>query len=242
MNKLYVVGLGPGDHKKMTVEAAEILDKCEVIAGYSVYIDLIKERYENKEFIVTGMRQEEERCKRAIEKAEEGYKTAVVCSGDSGVYGMAGLIMELCQDRKNIEVEVVAGVTAALSGGAVLGAPLGHDFSVISLSDLMTPWEKIENRLKCAAMCDMVICLYNPSSRKRKDYLKKACEIVMEYKDGDTVCGYVKNIGRKGEECGILSLSEMKDFEADMFTTVFIGNKETKKIKNQMVTPRGYKI
>ena len=171
MNKLYVVGLGPGDHKKMTVEAAGILDKCEVIAGYSVYIDLIKERYGNKEFIVTGMRQEEERCKSAVEKAEEGYKTAVVCSGDSGVYGMAGLIMELCQERENIEVEVVAGVTAALSGGAVLGAPLGHDFSVISLSDLMTTWEKIENRLKCAAMCDMVLCLYNPSSRKRKDYL-----------------------------------------------------------------------
>lgn len=242
MNKLYVVGLGPGDNKKMTVEAAEILDQCEVIAGYSVYIDLIKEKYGNKEFIVSGMRQEEERCRKAVKKAEEGYKTAVVCSGDSGVYGMAGLIMELCQERKNIEVEVVAGVTAALSGGALLGAPLGHDFSVISLSDLMTPWEKIEMRLKCAAMCDMVICLYNPSSRKRKDYLKKACEIVMEYKEGDTVCGYVKNIGRKGEEWGMLSLNEMKDFEADMFTTVFIGNSETRRIKNQMVTPRGYRV
>ena len=234
------MGLGPGDYKMMTAEAAEILEKCEVIVGYSVYIDLIKEKYGNKEFIITGMRQEEERCKKAIEKAVEGKKTAVVCSGDSGVYGMAGLLMELGAEYENIEIYVAAGVTAALSGGAVLGAPLGHDFSVISLSDLMTPWEKIEKRLECAAMSDMVICLYNPSSRKRKDYLKRACEIVMKYKSEETVCGYVKNIGRKGQEYGILSLRELMDFEADMFTTVFIGNEQTVRIKNQMVTPRGY--
>lgn len=242
MNKLYVVGIGPGECDKMTLEAERVLKSCDVIAGYSVYVDLIKELFSGKEYIVTGMRQEEERCDMALKAASEGKKTAVVCSGDAGVYGMAGLLMEMGVNYPDVEVRVVAGVTAALSGGAVLGSPLGHDFAVISLSDLMTPWEKIEERLKFAAAADFVLCIYNPSSRKRKDYLQRACNILMEYKSAETVCGYVQNIGREGENYKILSLAELKNTQVDMFTTVFIGNSQTKKIGNQMITPRGYKI
>ena len=247
MNPLYVVGIGPGEYKKMTIEAAEILHDCDVIAGYAVYVDLMRKipAFADKEYIVTGMRQEKERCRLALLSALEGKKTALVCSGDAGVYGMAGILMELKADTlnpddMNPEIRVVAGVTAALSGAAVLGAPLGHDFSVVSLSDLLTPWEKIEKRLRCAAMSDFVICLYNPSSRSRKEYLRRACELAGEYRRPDTVCGYVKNIGRAGQKFEILTLRELKEVSADMFTTVFIGNSMTKRIGDQMVTPRGY--
>lgn len=242
MNKLYVVGIGPGEYDKMTLEAERVLKNCNVIVGYSVYVDLIKEHFADKEYIITGMRQEEARCDIALKAAAEGNKTAVVCSGDAGVYGMAGLLMEMGVNYPDVEVKVIAGVTAALSGGAVLGSPLGHDFAVISLSDLMTPWEKIEERLKFAAAADFAVCIYNPSSKKRKDYLEKACNILLEYKSEETVCGYVRNIGRDGENYKILSLAELKDTQVDMFTTVFIGNSQTKKIGNQMVTPRGYRI
>lgn len=242
MNKLYVVGIGPGAYKSMTVEAIETLKECSVIVGYSVYVDLIREYFPNKEYVETGMRKETERCQAAIDLACKGQKVAVVCSGDGVVYGMAGLLMELGAKEENLEVEVVAGVTAALSGGAELGAPLGHDFAIISLSDLMTPWELIEKRLAYAAMADMVICLYNPSSKKRTDYLEKACTIILEHRKKETICGFVKNIARKGQEKRILTLEELKNTKVDMFTTVFIGNSQTKHIKNQMVTPRGYQI
>lgn len=240
MNQLNVVGIGPGDYHKMTLEAEETLRASEVIAGYTVYVDLIKNHFPDKEYIVTGMRQEEERCRMALEMAECGKKVSVVCSGDAGVYGMAGLLMELAVDFQKVEIRVVPGITAALSGAAVLGAPIGHDFAVISLSDLMTPWETIARRLKAAAMADFCICLYNPSSRKRQDYLKKACDILLEYQPPETVCGLVHNIGREGQEKKILSLSELSDTQVDMFTTVFIGNSRTKGLKGQMVTPRGY--
>ncbi len=242
MNKLYVVGIGPGEYDKMTLEAERVLKNCNVIVGYSVYVDLIKEHFADKEYIITGMRQEEARCDIALKAAAEGNKTAVVCSGDAGVYGMAGLLMEMGVNYPDVEIKVIAGVTAALSGGAVLGSPLGHDFAVISLSDLMTPWEKIEERLKFAAAADFAVCIYNPSSKKRKDYLEKACNILLEYKSEETVCGYVRNIGREGENYKILSLAALKNTQVDMFTTVFIGNSQTKKIGNQMVTPRGYRI
>lgn len=242
MNKLYVVGIGPGEYKNMTVEAVETLKNCSVIVGYSVYVDLIRKYFPNKEYVETGMKKETERCQAAIDLACKGQTVAVVCSGDAVVYGMAGLIMELGAKKENLEVEVVAGVTAALSGGAVLGAPLGHDFAVISLSDLMTPWELIEKRLVNAAMADMVICLYNPSSKKRVDYLEKACKILSEHKNKKTICGFVKNIAREGQEKKILTLEELENTTVDMFTTVFIGNSKTKHIKNQMVTPRGYQI
>lgn len=242
MNQLFVVGIGPGAYEKMTLEAQEVLRSCEVIVGYTVYADLLREHFPGKTYIVTGMTQERQRCQMALEEADRGKKTAVVCSGDAGVYGMAGILMEMGNAFPKVEIRVVAGVTAALSGSALLGAPVGHDFAVISLSDLLTPWEKIEKRLECAAMADLVICLYNPSSRKRHDYLQKACRIVLRHQPPETVCGYAKNIGREGECCKVLSLLELAETETDMFTTVFIGNSQTRRIGGQMVTPRGYRL
>jgi len=242
LNPLYVVGIGPGDYQKMTMEAASVLESCEVIAGYTVYVDLLREHFPQKEYIITGMKQEMERCTLALQAASEGKKTAVVCSGDAGVYGMAGILYEMGTDYPKVEIIVVAGVTAALSGAAILGAPLGHDFAIISLSDLLTPYEKIEQRIRCAAMSDLAICIYNPSSRKRKDYLSRACRIVMEYQSPDTVCGYVRNIGREGESYQIMTLSELADAQVDMFTTVFIGNSQTRQLGDRIVTPRGYHL
>ncbi len=240
--KLWVVGIGPGGYEQMTMRAASVIDACDVIAGYTVYTDLIKAHFQDKEILTTPMKQEEKRCRMAIERALAGSRVAMVCSGDAGVYGMAGLILELCEQYPPLDVEIVSGVTAALSGAAALGAPLMHDFAVISLSDLMTPWETIEKRLAACASADMGICLYNPASRKRTDYLKKACEIIMKYQPAETVCGLVRQIGREGEESQVMSLRELADYQADMFTTVFIGNSQTKVIGGRMVTSRGYKI
>ena len=239
---VYVIGMGPGNFEQMTFEARRALEQSDVIVGYTVYVDLLREHFPEKQFLTTPMRQEVERCRMAFEEAKKGQTVAMVCSGDAGVYGMSGLILELQQEYPECEVEVVSGVTAALAGGAVLGAPLMHDFAVISLSDLLTPWEKIEKRIRGAAMADFVICLYNPSSRKRADYLKKACEYILEYQSPDTVCGYVRNIGREGEDAHILTLSELKDTEVDMFTTVYIGNSQTRNVDGKMVTPRGYRL
>ena len=179
MNKIYVVGIGPGAYEQMTVKAVRAIEMSQVIVGYTVYTDLLKKEFPDKDYRNTPMRQEVERCRMAFEEAKKGQTVAMVCSGDAGVYGMSGLILELQQEYPECEVEVVSGVTAALAGGAVLGAPLMHDFAVISLSDLLTPWEKIETRLRCAAEADFSICIYNPSSKKRADYLKRACDIIL---------------------------------------------------------------
>ena len=240
--KLYVIGLGPGDLSQATSRAVQALEECQVITGYTVYVDLIKDRFSHKKLLSTPMKKEVERCRMAIEETLKGQTVGMVCSGDAGVYGMAGLIYEIAQEYDPIEIEIVPGITAACSGAAVLGAPLIHDFAVISLSDLLTPWELIEKRLTCAAMADFVICLYNPSSKKRKDYLKKACELVLQYKEPDTVCGIVRNIGREGEEGTVLSLAELKDTQVDMFSTVYIGNATTRNLRGSMVTSRGYRL
>lgn len=241
MNKVYVVGLGPGGGRQMTIEAEAVLDSCDVIVGYTVYVDLVKDQFPEKKYLTTPMTQEVKRCRMALEEAAAGNTTAMVCSGDAGVYGMAGLMLETAEDFPDVEIEIIPGITAAIGGAAVLGAPLIHDFAVISLSDLLTPWDKIEKRIRAAAMADFVICLYNPSSRKRHDYLKKACGYMLEYKSGNTVCGIVRNIGREGEKTEIMTLRELQDKQTDMFTTVFVGNQETKIINGRMVTPRGYK-
>ena len=240
MNKLYVVGIGPGAADQMTVKALRALESCDVIAGYGVYTDLVKPLLPEKEYLVTPMRKEVDRCRMAIECAISGKTTAMISSGDAGIYGMAGLIYELAEG-KNLEIEVIPGVTAALSGGAVLGAPLTHDFAVISLSDALTPWEKIETRLSHAAQADLCIAIYNPSSHRRPDYLKRACEILLRHISPETVCGIVRNIGREGEDYKMMRLNELKDTQVDMFTTVFIGNQMTKIIDGKMITPRGYK-
>ena len=241
MKKLSVVGIGPGNELFLSISAKETLQDSDLIIGYKKYVELVEEYLPEKEYLYTGMTKEVDRCKMALEKASEGKTVSVVCSGDAGVYGMAGLVYELSVDYPDIDIDIVPGISAVLSGSAVLGAPIGHDFAVISLSDLLTPWELIEKRLELAGEGDFCICLYNPSSHKRKDYLKKACEILFKHKGEDTVCGYVRNIGREGEEYHILSLSELKDTEVDMFTTVFIGNSNTMVIDDKMVTPRGYK-
>ena len=188
------------------------------------------------------MTQELDRCRWALEKARTGKRVALVCSGDAGVYGMASPLLELAPDYPDVAVEIVPGLTAALSGGAVLGAPLAHDFCVISLSDRLTPWEVIEKRLACAAMGDFCVALYNPSSKGRPDYLARAVCILLESgKSADTVCGIVRNIGREGQTARILTLAQLKDTAVDMFTTVYIGNAATKQLGGRMVTPRGYR-
>ncbi len=241
MSTVYVVGIGPGAYEKMTVEAAEALRKSDVIIGYTVYVELVKEHFPDKEFMTTPMTREVDRCVLAFEEAKKGRVVSMICSGNAGVYGMAGLMYEVGVQYPEVELSIIPGVTAATGGAAVLGAPLIHDFCLISLSDLLTPWEKIEKRLLNAAEADFVICLYNPSSRKRHDYLAKACDLVLRFQGEDTVCGIVENIGREGEAWKVMSLKELRDTQVDMFTTVFIGNSQTKEIGGKMVTPRGYR-
>ncbi len=282
MGTVYAVGFGPGDVKYETLEAREVLSGADVIVGYKTYVDIIRKQYPEKEFVVSGMREEEERCKKAMELAAEGKNVVVISSGDAAVYGMAGLLYELSEKEAyfGVQVKTVPGLSAVLSGGAVLGAPVGHDFCVISLSDLLTPWDTIEKRLRAAASGDFVIVLYNPVSHKRLDKFKRACEILEETIPSDRVCGYARNIGRDGMSSRIFLLHNLKELgipnpgsengkitsdeagklkesnnvfevelqkksEIDMFTTIFIGNSETKIVETpdgpRMVTPRGYK-
>ena len=236
-----MVGIGPGEYEQMTIKAAEALRASDTIIGYTVYVDLVKNHFPGKDFMTTPMTKEVERCDLAFQEAMKGKTVSMICSGDAGVYGMSGLMYEVGVNYPEVELEVIPGVTAATGGAAVLGAPLIHDFCLISLSDLLTPWEKIEKRLLNAAEADFVICLYNPSSKKRHDYLQKACDLMMRFKKEDTVCGIVGNIGRDGEEMKVMTLKELKDTSVDMFTTVFIGNSQTKKLGGKMVTPRGYR-
>lgn len=234
------MGFGPGDHEGMTIAAERAIAGSSLIVGYTVYAELMKKYFPDKQFEVTPMTKERDRVLLALERAQS-ETVSLICSGDSGIYGMAGLALELSEGFPDVDIEIVPGVTAAVSGAAVLGAPLTHDFAVISLSDLLTPWEKIEKRLALAAEADFTIALYNPSSKKRADYLARACDIMLRHKSPKTVCGYVKNIGREGEESCILTLSQLRDTPVDMFTTVFVGNSETKAIGGKIVTPRGYK-
>ena len=240
-HNIYLVGMGPGKEEMMTGEALKALEAADVIIGYTVYIKLLGERFADKEMRTTPMRQEEERCKLCFEEAKKGKQVAMVCSGDAGIYGMASLLYEMGKEYPDTEIFVIPGITAACSGAAVLGAPLMHDFAVISLSDLLTPWEQIEERLEAAAKAGFVICLYNPSSKKRADYLQKACDIFLKYRRPDTICGFVKNIGREGETYQILPLEILRETAVDMFTTVYIGTEKTMELNGKMVTPRGYR-
>lgn len=240
MGEVYVVGIGPGGAELITPQARAAMDRAEVLCGYTVYVELLRPLFPDKEVYTTPMRQELDRCRWALETASRGKTVALVCSGDAGVYGMASPLLELAPDFPEVEVEVIPGVTAALSGAALLGAPLGHDFCVISLSDLLTPWEVIEKRLEYAALGDFAICLYNPASKKRADYLKRACDILLRHKSPETVCGWVRNIGREGQERKILTLVQLREERVDMFTTVFTGSSATRTMAGRMVTPRGY--
>ena len=238
---IYVVGIGPGHLSGMSKEAEEAIANSDVIVGYKVYTDLVKDLCAGKEVIESGMRQEIERCRMCLETAKTGKNVALICSGDAGVYGMASPMLEIAARENYEDVAIIPGVTAALSGAALLGAPVGHDFCVISLSDLLTPWELIEKRLRLASEADLCIVLYNPSSRKREDYLKRACEVMLTILPPGRPCGYVRNIGRDGEESHVCTLAELSDKDVDMFTTVFVGNSQTRIEGGRLITPRGYK-
>lgn len=240
--KLSVVGIGPGHAEGMTGAAQAALAACDLICGYTAYIALVRPTFPDKAYFSTPMKSEVERCRAAL-KAAETQNVAMVCSGDAGVYGMAGLIYELWADlspRPAVEIEVIPGVTAAQSGAALLGAPLMQDYAVISLSDLLVDWAVIERRLHGAGMGDFVVALYNPGSQKRVDHLRRACDILLQYRGGDTLCGVAENIGREGEAARLLPLSQLRDFPAGMFCTVFVGNSRTVALGGRMVALRGY--
>ncbi|CAM2361614.1 precorrin-3B C(17)-methyltransferase [Listeria seeligeri] len=240
---IYVIGIGPGDKRLMTGEALQAIEKADVIVGYVTYIKLIKELIKDKEIVKTGMRREIDRCQEAVDIALTGKNVAVVSSGDAGIYGMAGLVLELAEKSDpELEVKVVPGITASIGAAAVLGAPIMHDFCHISLSDLMTPWEVIEKRLLHAAMADFVVCFYNPRSKGRANHLANAFQKMMEFKSADTVVGIVKDVGRKEERKIITTMREI-DYElVDMTTMVIVGNKETYVKNGKMITPRGYSL
>ena len=239
MGNLFVVGIGPGGPDGMTIAARRALEAADIVVGYTKYVELALAAVPDAAHLATPMMHEVERCRLALSRAQSGEAVALVCSGDAGVYGMASPVLDLAEDYPDVDVEVIAGATAAQSGSAVLGAPLAHDFAVVSLSDLLTPWEVIERRLAAVASADFCICLYNPRSRKRADRLSRAAKIMLEWKAPDTLCGWVRNIGREGQQSGMCRLSELGEIDADMFTTVFVGNADTKLVGGRMVTPRG---
>ena len=237
---LYVIGIGPGSREGMTEEARRALAQSDTIVGYSVYNDLVRPLFPYKRYLTTPMTGEEKRCRMALQEADEGHTVSLICSGDPGVYGMAGLVLEMAEEFPVVEVRVISGVSAAMSGAALLGAPLIHDFAVISLSDRLTPWDKIEKRLRAAAEADLCIVLYNPSSRGRKEHLHKAAQLLMEILPPYQVCGIADRIGREGQGTRVMTLKELAEAETDMFSTVFIGNSSTKRVGDKIVTPRGY--
>ena len=237
---LYVIGIGPGSREGMTEEARRALAQSDTIVGYSVYNDLVRPLFPYKRYLTTPMTGEEKRCRMALQEADEGHTVSLICSGDPGVYGMAGLVLEMAEEFPEVEVRVISGVSAAMSGAALLGAPLIHDFAVISLSDRLTPWDKIGKRLRAAAEADLCIVLYNPSSRGRKEHLHKAAQLLMEILPPYQVCGIADRIGREGQGTRVMTLKELAEAETDMFSTVFIGNSSTKRVGDKIVTPRGY--
>lgn len=241
MSKLYVVGIGPGAYEDMTLRAIQVLEQCALIVGYKVYNELVRPHFPDKEYYETPMTGEVERCRYALERAQKGTLTALICSGDAGIYGLAGLAFELRGQQPVPEIEVIPGLTAATTGAALLGSPLTNDFAVISLSDLLTPWDTIGTRLEAAAQGDLCVVLYNPGSKKRRDHLKRACQILLRHKSPDTICGLARNISREGQHHQVITLAELQYMEVDMFTTVFIGNAHTRLLNGRMVTERGYR-
>ncbi len=237
MAKLYIVGIGPGAVENMTIRAYNAIKKADVIVGYSYYVDLIGDMAEGKEIITTGMRGEIERCRMAVDKVKQGYDTVLISTGDAGLYGMAGPALELAD---GIETEIIPGVTSVFAAAAELGAPVMNDFCSVSLSDLLTPWETIEKRLRCACEGDFVIAVYNPKSRGREGHLKKAVDIISQYKDAGTPVGIVKNAGREGNDRRITTLSDIDYDFVDMRTVLIIGNSGTYIEDGRMITPRGY--
>lgn len=241
---LYITGIGPGSQDKMTGEAIKIIQDVEVIVGYKTYLKLIKDLIsENQITYTSGMREEKDRIQKAIEYAASGDKTAIISSGDAGVYGMAGPVMELiAKNNLEIDVQVIPGVPAANGAAAVLGAPLMHDYATISLSDILTPWEQIKKRVRAAAEADFVTVLYNPRSSRRKKQLKFTKDYFLEKRSPETPVGIVRNISRDGQEKILTTLKKLPLEKVDMLTTVIIGNSQSYISKDKIITPRGYKL
>ena len=226
---IYVVGLGPGGPEQITPRALSALEKCDLIVGYKAYIELVRPIFEGrKELVASPMKRERDRCEEALKLSLSGRTVGLISSGDPGIYGMT-------------KVEIIPGITAAASSASILGAPLMHDFAVISLSDLLTPWELIERRLRAAAEADFVICIYNPASHGRPDHLARAAAILMETLPGNRAAGWVRNAGRDEESFGLTTLDGLKEAPIDMFCTVIIGNSATRVINGRLITPRGYR-
>ncbi|MCW4005332.1 MAG: precorrin-3B C(17)-methyltransferase [Candidatus Bathyarchaeota archaeon] len=228
----------------MTPKARHAIETADAIVGYKTYIALIQDLIKPDAEIVAGtMGREVDRAKAAVEKAQENKHVAVISSGDAGVYGMAGVVLEaVAFEKANVPVEVVAGVTAATAAAANLGAPLVSDFAVISLSDLLTPWSLIEKRLEAAAQADFAIVLYNPQSMGRTKPLHVAHQILLKHKNPKTPVGIVRAAGREGEQTQITTLQELLDCKVDMVTTLIVGTSTTQIINGKMVTPRGYDL
>ena len=239
---LQVVGIGPGNERSMTGAALDALRSADLVCGYDTYLDLVRPIIGDTPTFSTPMRGEVARCRAALDAAAVGKRVALVCSGDAGVYGMAGLVLELSEEYPDVEVQVIPGVTAALAGAALLGAPLGHDFAVVSLSDLLTDWDTVERRLRAAAESDLALALYNPASRKRTGCLRRACDILLEHKPAGTACGVARNVGRPGEAAWTCTLGELRTAELDMFCIAFVGNASTRDRGGLLVTPRSYRL
>lgn len=242
MSKLTIIGIGPGDKGDMTLAAVEALQNCNILVGYKYYIPFVTDVLsENAEIVATGMKQERERIDKAFALAEEGNDVCVISSGDTGIYGMAPLAYEMnCQRKSDVEIEVIPGISAFQKAASILGAPIGHDFCVISLSDLMTPWEVIERRIKGAAMADFVTAVYNPKSNGRYWQLYRLKELFLEQRNPETPVGYVRQAGREGQKAVITTLAYFDPEDVDMFTVVIIGNSRTINSCGNMITPRGY--
>ena len=242
--KIFAVGIGPGSSDEMTVRAQKVLSECEVIIGYKSYIDLVICFLEGKEIISSGMGEEEKRCEQALKEALSGKRVAIVSSGDPGIYGMAGLVLEIAERdgiADKVGIEIVPGVPAFAAAAALVGAPLMNDFAVISLSDLLTPWEKIEKKLEAAAGWDFVACLYNPKSRKRTHQIERARELFLKHRDRKTPCAIIRNASRPGQIVIMTTLDDLLNHEIDMLCVVIIGNSETRLNGQWMITPRGYR-
>lgn len=240
MGKIYVVGLGPGNKENMTFRAYDVLKNSDIIIGYKTYIDLIEGMFPDKKIIKSYMKKEVARCEETLKLALEGNIISLISSGDAGVYGMAGLMLEIAGDQ--VEVEIVPGITSANASASLGGAPIVHDSVNISLSNLLTDWELIKKRIDLASQGDFVITLYNPKSSGRSELINEARDIMLKHKRKDTPVLIARNVGREGENYDITTLDKMLDYEINMFSTVIIGNSNTKVVNNKMITPRGYKV
>ena len=240
MGKIYVVGLGPGNKENMTFRAYDVLKNSDIIIGYKTYVDLIEGMFPDKKIIKSYMKKEVERCEETLKLALEGNIISLISSGDAGVYGMAGLMLEIAGGQ--VEVEIVPGITSANASASLGGAPIVHDSVNISLSNLLTDWELIKKRIDLASQGDFVITLYNPKSSGRSELINEARDIMLKHKRKDIPVLIARNVGREGENYDITTLDKMLDYEINMFSTVIIGNSNTKVVNNKMITPRGYKV